>query len=136
MSSANPFAPLDYGRDDIFRELEPYLTREGLGTMLLTLQECLVNNNTPTQRLIAVTQRISPSQFVSGPMTETDRLYKAIRAAFGKYDVDCSTSLPNGSPVWKKLVILLWPAKFDDVCASVKSGASTRSANEQRKHYA
>lgn len=66
MPSRNSFGPLDYGRDEIFRGLDPYLETEELGEMVQLFKGCLINNDTPETRLEAIRAIIAPMQFASG----------------------------------------------------------------------
>lgn len=120
ISSRNSFGPLDYGRDDIFGGLDPLLDTDELGPMIQLFKGCLTNNATPEARIEAIRTIITPMQFASGSMVKEDRLYTTLRAALGRYGIDCKVYLPNGSPVWKKLVNLLWPTKYEGFVEAVK----------------
>lgn len=129
MNKQNQFAILGHGRDEILKGLDPYLTSEELGPMLGKFKRCMMEYETPEERLNAIRTQITPMQFVSGSMANEDRLYTTLRAALGRYGINCTNDLPNGSPVWKKLVKLLWPHKFDGVCDAVKARMARNGAS-------
>lgn len=70
MKNCNSFSPLLYGREDIFRGMDPYLDSEGLRDMLELFKGCMVNHDTPEAILEAVRTLITPMKFASGSMVK------------------------------------------------------------------
>lgn len=33
-----------------------------------------------------------------------------------RYGIKCTTNIPNGAPVWKKVVQVIWLDQYDEIC--------------------
>lgn len=51
MATNNKFAVLDFGFDEVFKELEPLMEVQGVGSILQTFKNFLLNNTTPDARI-------------------------------------------------------------------------------------
>lgn len=115
MSSSNRFASLDYGSDEAFLNLVPYLEIEGLRNFLLDFKKCLIDNSTAETRIRAIKDVIVPCDFVSAAMSRNERVYPLIRSALISYGIDCKINIPNATSVWKKLVAVIWPDRIEEI---------------------
>lgn len=129
MASGNKFDVLSYGKDDVFKELDAYLGIPDLGSAIETFKVCLLENDTPEQRLMALQRDLDHVSFISGSSNRNNRLYSIVRTAMIKYDINCTSNLPNGAPVWKKLVQVIWPHAFQEIVSS-KEGSSSAVTNQ------
>lgn len=126
-SSSNQFEVLNYGVDNVCKELDPYLGIPELGSAIETFKACLINNS-PNERLNALRIEVNHAMFISGSNNRYDRLYSIIRVAMVKYGINCTTSLPNGAPVWKKVVNVIWPSDYQTIC-DAREGTDTGDNN-------
>lgn len=102
---------------------------------MATIKHCLMTNETPEARLFDIRQRITPTEFVSGPTSRYDSMYTIVRKAMTAYGIECRTKLPAGAPVWKNLVAYVWPAEAETIFEArakarrptIHHGAETRS---------
>lgn len=97
-----------------------------LGGAIETFKLCLMNNRTPEDRLAALKNEFNREALLSGSGHRYDRLLSIIRTAMSKYRIDCTTDLPNGAPVWKKVVRIIWLEKHDAICMAKKGGTKDK----------
>lgn len=117
-SSSNQFNVLIYGIDYVFKKLDPYRGVPELGSAIETFKTCLMNKHSPEERLDNVRNEVNYDALVSGTSNIYDRLFSIIRTAMITYGISCKTNLPNGAPVWKKAVIIIWPEQYQEICTA------------------
>lgn len=50
-----------------------------------------------------------------------------------KCGINCTTSLPDGAPVWKKVVHIIWPDVYQFIC-DAKEGKGSEANNANNEH--
>lgn len=124
MAASNQFDTLNHGIDGVFKDLDPYLGIPELGSTIDTFKLCLTNNDTVETRLHALRAEIYHDTLISRSRVRYDHLYSIIRTSMIKYGINCTTNPPNGMPVWKKVVQVIWPEQYDYICRAREGSKS------------
>lgn len=83
--------------DDISSGLDTCLMSKELDSMIGVFNKCLIDQETPKERMDAVCNSTTEIKFVSGIMGNENCLYKTPRAALGRYGIDFTADKAYGT---------------------------------------